>query len=304
MLAAVITASAVFIISALAAGAGFSGYERLKTAGFQFMEEFGKEDGVYSNGMFWADIALYINDEAFISMETAMFRDGERELARESTQYGPAVRNNPILSGSAQDDSTVSYTDKDVVYRWYNDGYFIERENSRRSYNGNSYTPGENFTPAQRQLIEAVADALIGDTRNYFISDGNIVSIALSGNQIPQIAQYAVAALAESAERDAIYDRGIANIFRIGADARFSNGSLVVELDDNNNVTGIRLDVEIVSTVNDKLQSFRITVEFFTKNIGTTTIPKPDGNAYGMPILPSYNDENAVVTFLYETAVA
>ena len=308
MLVTVIAAVAVFAVSALAAGAGFSGYERLKNAGFQMIDELSKDGGAYSNGMFFINMAVYIDGEELIRQESTTIRDGDRKFSQESTYNGTRAYDDEMQFEFGRDSETVTYTDNDVVYRWYdgwnNESSFSERENWS-SYNN---YPGidEMMPPAQRRFIEAVADALIGDTRNYFISDGNIVSIALSGNQIPQIAQYAVAAIAERAERDAIfYGNDVVSDFRIGVDARFSNGRLEVELDDNGNVIGMHLDVEISSTVDGMLRSFRITAELLTKNIGMTSIQKPDGNSYGRPILPSYEDDDSTgVTYAYGTAVA
>ena len=309
MIMAVIIAAAVFTASALVAGAGFSGYERLKNAGFQFIEEFDNENGAYSNGMFWTRIALYVDGEAIIHRETADMRDGERGLTQESEYYGLEALDDTMLFGYSSDSNTVTYYDNDVIYRWYDDwnnkGIFSERPQYRRSFS-NYIDDSERISPAQRQLIEAVADALIGDTRNYFISDGDVISISLSGNQIPQIAQYAVAALAERVDSDPIiYGDGAEGGFRFGADARFSNGKLEIALDENNNVTSAYISFEIVSTIDGRLQSFRMTAEFLTKHMSAITITKPDGNAYGKPILPSYDDDGAaVVTYANDVAVA
>lgn len=284
---AVIIAVVAYAVTALAAGLGVSGYERLKTAGFRAIEEINKSNGAYSNGTFWITAAFYIDDELAVMGEQTVMREGDKELSRNATHYGPAALRNIDLFGSGYSNDTVTYSDDDVYYRWYGENEYSGR--TKNSY-GYSYPDDDGYDvlpPAQKRLIEAVADALIGDTRNYFIHDENVVSISLSGNQIPEIAQFAVAAFAERANIAGLeYNDGP----NIGSDARITNGLLVVELDDYDNVTGAKFSAEIASTVNDKIQTFRLTFELVTKNLGTTVVTKPDGNAFGMPILPSLDD--------------
>ena len=295
VMVAVITAIVVFVVSALAASANLSGYERLKAAGFKLIEESNKEaEGVYSNGMFWFNATIFVDGAGVAFAEQINFRDGERDFSQNSTKFIQSDVGGLNLFDDAEDSDTITYSDKDIYYRWLEDGSFIEykpywsKYDNSPSYNGGSDYENNRLTPSERLFIEAIADALIGDTRNYFISDGNEVSISLSGNQIPQIAQYAVAAFTERTSNSYIY--GFENILELGADARITYGSLVVKLDDEDNVIGANISAEIVSTVNGKARSYRFDVEYNSKNIGTTVLAKPEGNSYGRPILSSYDE--------------
>jgi hypothetical protein len=309
MTAAVIAAVAVFVLSALAAGANLSGYERLKSAGFKFLDESYRENGAYSNGMYWINATLFIDGAEAVYMDRTILRDGDRNFTRNSTYYSQAAINDIFKYSGGYNNSEIQYSDNDVMYRWRDDGTFSESDNYWRRFADSSpryADDNENFmTQSEKRLIEAVADALIGDTRNYFITDGNTISISLSGNQIPQIAQFAVAALAERVNSDFNLGRGIEDNLKIGTDARFLNGSLTIELDGEDNVTGARFSVELASTVNNKLKSYRFSAEILTRNIGTTVLARPEGNIYGKPVLPSYDEGDAAgVTYQSGAAVA
>ena len=295
MLAAIIMAIAVFVVSAFAAGANLSGYERLKAAGFKLIEESYKSGGgVYSNGMFWVNAALYIDDVGMAFMENIYLRDGDREFNQNKTKVNQnAIDSFGIMHG-AIDNDIITYSDNEVYYTWYAEDIFFESSNYRwnynhdpSGYNNGSSSDESSITPSERLFIEAIADALIGDTRNYFIADGNMVSISLSGNQIPQIAQYAVAALTERANSELIYD--FDNNIELGVDARITYGLLVVELDNDDNVIGAKFSSEIASTVNGAPRTYRLEVEYHSKNIGSTVLARPEGNTYGKPILPPYD---------------
>jgi len=299
MMAAVIAAVAVFAVCAFSAGANLSGYDRLKAAGFQLIDEINKEGGAYSNGMFWFSGAFYIDGVEIARSEQTVFRDGERELKSESTKYGPGGPGGPHFFSYGGDDASVSYTDGDVAYYWRDGGFSSGKSYQRpfrNGYIGADVKDAESgIMPAQRRFIEAVADALVGDTRSYFVSDSDFVSISLSGNQIPELAQYAVAAFAERAGQDMFLGD---NDIVIGADARFTQGSLEVRFDADDNIIGGKLSGEIVSTVHGSLKSYRLTAEYKSKNIGSTVVQKPDGNAFGTPVLPSYEDsDTAGVTY-------
>jgi len=309
MTAVIIMSVVVFIASALAASANLSGYDRLKAAGFKLAEEYDKESGAYSNGVYWINGSIYMNDEEVIRSEQIIMRDGTRELKSEATHYKDGLFSMFGVSGYTDKNNTVTYTDEDSVYHWNEDGVLTTRENYWKRYRqNNAMEDTERITPAQRRLIEAVADALIGETRSYFVSEGDAVSISLSGNQIPQIAQYAIAAFAERYANSA--SANIANYMDVdsvllGADARFSRGSLEVRIDENGNVTGGKLSVEVVSTVNGNPQTYRIDAELLTKHIGATTVQKPANKNVDKPVLPSYDDDSpAVAVFTSLMSVA
>ena len=293
MMAAVIAAIAVFVASAIAAGANLSGYERLKDAGFQLINDMNKTNGVYSNGTYWINMVFYVDGSEVLRTEQTVMMDGSRELESNTrTSNGEGYAGAPFFSYPYNDHS-VTYTDKDVVYRWHGNGGFQEYDNFYGKYRRqNDAEYDDAVLPAQRRFMEAIADALIGETRNYFIAYDNVVSISLSGNQIPEIAQYAMAAFAERASDMGAYNDEDGHL--IGADARFSNGMLEIRFGEGNMIIGGELSVEIVSTVNGQPRSYRAFVEYSSMNIGTTTVPKPEKNQYGMPVLPSFNEDGAV----------
>jgi hypothetical protein len=204
----------------------------------------------------------------------------------------------------------VTYTDDEVNYRW---NYYGQRYSESSSYRGSYYgrytsDPDDILPPAQRRFIEALADALIGETRHYFVADGNVISISLSGNQIPELAQYAIAAAAELTEEYTYGEELDDGEFMLGADARFTNGLLEVTLDDDNNVTGALFSIEVASTVRGELQTIKAQIDYKSMFIGETVVIKPDGNAFGKPILPTYDEAAAagaaIVKYEFDSAVA
>ena len=285
MIIVVIAAVTVFAVSALAAGLNLSGYERLKAAGFRFAEEFSKDYGAYSNGTFYINSVFFVDGVEHSRNDQIIMSDGDRNLTFNYSYDSISVYNGIPLEKDAVERTTVMYADKDITYMWHNGDHFFE--SAKTGYNTRSYVNDDLGMPAQRRFIEAVADALIGETRNFFINDGNFVSISLSGNQIPEIAQYAIAAFAES-ESYYSYDDEEA-IF--GPDARFSKGSLEVELNDDELVTGAKVSIEVLSTVNGAPREYRVEITYRSKNIGTTVIDKPDGNKNGAPAFPAYDDD-------------
>ena len=305
MMAAVIAAVAVFVASALAAAMNLSGYERLKAAGFKLIQEMNNANGTYSNGMFWLSGALYIDDVETLGWDQAFIRDGERAFTRSSTYISLPSQDDDIFSTfGVFDEDVVTYSDEDVVYRWYGDGLFSERGNYWRDYRSLPDYEEYSMTPAEKRFIEAIADALIGESRNYFVSNGDTVSISLSGNQIPQLAQFAVAAFAERANED-FFDYGGANYYEtIGPDARITYGTMEITLDGYDNVSSADIVFEIVSTVNAVPKPIRFEAMFRSKNVGSTIIEKPDGNARGTPKLPSYSDGTDEIIYSYGSAIA
>jgi len=281
MLMVVIAAVVMFAVSALAAGLNMSGYERLKTAGFKILEEFNNSDGPYSNGTYYADISAYIDGAVYQHMELISMFDGERKLSRESAYVDYGIN----VSMTAAEQTSVTYFDNDIYCTWYDDGRFTEFPNTRLGRN--PYANDLLEMPARRGFVEAVADALIGETRNFFINDGNVVSISLSGNQIPEIAQYAIAAMAEDEARYTHDDDDI----MLGPDARFSKGTMVVGLDGDELITDLKASFEITSTVNGVPRILQFELNFRSKNVGTTVVDKPDGNKNGVPVFPSYEDD-------------
>jgi hypothetical protein len=302
-LIAVIASIAVFCASAFAAGINISGYEKLKAAGFQYLENIEDRNGFYSNGAFWINASVYIDGAVFYGFEQTLINDGARSISRNKQFYADAPSFGDSYFAFKGNNDIVTYSDDEVNYRWYGDNDFSEYPNYRFDYkssrNGNfngDDTDPNIMPPAQKRFIEAVMDALVGETRNYFVVDGNIITISLSGNQIPELAQYAIAAMAERIEKG--FASGGAD-FYIGSDARFTNGILKVELDDEGYAVGGYITFEILSTVNGAQQSFRIEAEIVSQDIGTTEVVKPDGNAYGRPVLPEPGGEGApVVTYL------
>ena len=305
MLIAVLTAVAVFCVSAFAAGANVSGYERLKAAGFNFVEQINKKDGFYSNGSYWINTALYLDGAEMFRAEQAILKDGARTFMQETEYYAqdalfPFGRSMNFVDG-IYGKNTLTYNDDEVFYRWSDDGSFTSGQNRwggfRGYYGGESEYDGA-IPPAQKRFIEALTDALVGETRNYFVTDGNMISISLSGNQIPELAQFAIAAIAERAGGDL---KTISNM-SIGEDARFTKGMLEVELNDEGFGVNAKMFVEIESTVDGKQQTYRFETEAISRNIGSTELQRPDGNENGRPSLPSPDGGSTGVTYAQAAA--
>ena len=72
------------------------------------------------------------------------------------------------------------------------DHYFIS--DTANPHSDGEFTP----SPSMMKLMEMVADLLVGDVKNYFVSDGDSISVHLEGAQIPELVHVAAAAVMES----------------------------------------------------------------------------------------------------------
>ena len=293
---ATIVAAAVFAVSAIAAGANVSGYERLKAAGFSLLEQANPRTSM--NGTYRIAASLSMDGAELASTESIMQRDGDHTLAWNTSRDS---------LGAFADRSTtesVTYNDNDVSYYWWQnrDGSTrfseFQKASTYRYYSYEGYS--QAMSPSERRFVEALADALVGDTRNYFVTDGNRVSIALSGNQIPELAQFALAAFAERFSED-ISSSGS---FELGADARFSQASLIVDLDDAGNATGGRAAIGVECTVNGVASEYMINIDYDAIDIGTTQVTKPEGSEGGKPPKPAFANASAATAVAAALAAA
>ena len=288
---ATIAAVAVFAASAFAAGANVSGYERLKSAGFEMIERFGRAEafGVGANGTYRVTTSLSMDGVELMGSEGVSMLDSGRTLIWEKSRNNVFQSFEPFERDS---DESVTYRDRDVSYHWYGDGKFYEFSSRGRYYDMSFGGDGMVVPPAQRRFIEALMDTLVGDTRNYFVTDGDRVSITLSGNQIPELAQVALAAIAERASDEINSSVFFSDTFALGVDARFSHASLVVDLGEDSDgastINGASMAIEIESTVNGAARVCWFAVEYDSFDIGTTRVSKPEPSAEGKPAMPSF----------------
>jgi hypothetical protein len=286
-----VVAIAVFTVCGLSAAANVSGYDRLKAAGFNSIENLDKYDSLYPNATLRMSATLLADGEEVAEAEALSLVDNDKRL-----EFNRAEAALPQFKhvGINERELTVRYEDGDIAYNWYGDDEF-RQSNSYRRYHpsvrfdeGDPDDFGDNaaIQPAERRFIEAVADALIGDMRNYFITDGNHISISLSGGQIPELAQFALAAIAERAGEEIIDNDDFP--FALGLDASFTNASLDVELDDQDNIIGVVMALDLASTVDGATHTMGMRASYNIMDIGTTVIETPEASADARPVPPSY----------------
>ncbi|MDR2650065.1 MAG: hypothetical protein LBB94_10175 [Clostridiales bacterium] len=182
MTSAAVVSAAVLAVTASAAAANVSGYEEIKQRGFALLEQSGN---------------------ATVSISTELIADG-RQLY---SQSGYSETN---------EDMDAFYTRTEMFAAGEDDYWLEEYWNGVNKYWRSSDNPTgyseylpqyrrqESFilTENQKKFLSLLLDVFTGDLKNYFVTDGNTISVSLDKTQIPELAQSFIAVGAEAAAKE------------------------------------------------------------------------------------------------------
>ncbi|MDR1061451.1 MAG: hypothetical protein LBL83_09665 [Clostridiales bacterium] len=289
----VFVAAAVFSVSAAAAVRNYSGYERTKAALFGLIET----------------IELYEERNATYDLSISLSGGGgtlaaERKVIQSD---GRATLTRTIDSYDGQQYEYVSYADPDVNISGSNGAY---REYPNYSYGSGAYSGSFSSgggiiggtSATQLRFLEVLFDTLVGDTKNYFVTDGDKVSLSLSDQQIPELAQLALAIVAEEFSHDVGYygesyeDGEYSYDYRaypvLGSDAQFSHMNFSAEFDGQGGFSSVRAELGVASTFNGSPANYAAEIDYRVSDVGTTVVEKPSPVTSGGPATAaeSYDD--------------
>ncbi|MDR3239495.1 MAG: hypothetical protein LBT44_05360 [Clostridiales bacterium] len=181
--AAAAVSAVVLAGTAFAAASNVSGYEALKQSVFT---------------------AIDFSNNATVSVNAELFADGEQ-----------VVSVHQFSQTNKEQNASYSETSQFIVgadEMWEEsarvDGYhYMAYSASPDTYYRFAITPAFDqdsrpnwlITDNQRKLLGIIMDLFVGDLKNYFVTEGNVISISLSKNQIPELAQSFFAVVAEQA---------------------------------------------------------------------------------------------------------
>jgi hypothetical protein len=286
----IVLSLAVFGVSAAAAAYHQSGYERLKSALFSLYDTLNED----SNGTVEAAFSLSRDGSELLFAEMTRQQGGRNfAYSREATRVSLSnLGGRAAEEGAFSDESSTDefYQDGDVIIRGEN-GLYYEYPNYGALSSGSGYGK-EPLSEAQRRFIEVLGDTLVGDLKNYFVTDGDKVSISLSGYQIPELAQLALQILTEAYNDQMPDDPDLSEIlagYRLGTDARFASCSLDAALDESGGLSEITLQAvaAISGTLDGETSDFELRMTLAASELGTTiptrlaaTVPAGPDPAY------------------------
>jgi hypothetical protein len=254
----IIASVAIFSVSAAAAVSNITGYERLKEASFSLVDLLQAKD---ANATLKTQFKLTQNGKATHSLESIYEAVG-------STYYTSETTTN--AADDTEQFQLETYRDNDTLIRGYNGKYnTYKRGDNEFDYSERSIY---EFTPSHKRLITLVSDSLMGDTKNYFLTNGDNVTITLSDHQVPEIAQLFLTILAESISK---FDPDDLDGFILGENAKFSLIKFEGTLDSKGNLTASDLKINVTSTVNGKSQDYELAAKLSLTKIGLTKLTRP-----------------------------
>jgi len=258
---AVVSAS-VLGVSAFAASANVSGYEALKRSGFALLD---------------------IGDNYTVSVDLSFISNGQ------------AVFSGNLLSqSSGSPDATFNRLD---AYISGEGSFWIEDfRNSGHGHTVTSHSPNHyivtNSFHAQRlrslmlgdfslsenqaRLIGVLIDMSVGETKNYFVMDGNTVSVSLSRNQMPELLQSFLPVVMEASNH--IFSQTPASHFVLDDimrlnDPAIESSSLTAIISDDGLIEELNMSVDF-SGVNEDGGAYNATIniDMSFSDIGETVV--------------------------------
>jgi hypothetical protein len=298
----ILAAAAVFSASAFAAVSNRSGYERIKAALFNLSGAvFTETNATYAISISLARAGGQASVAPIVEWTTTQV-DGDRSLTKSGGHSPGEIAADRV--------KRITYEEPDVVVSIY-DGHYTERQNYG---NSNSFSSAsllwtsiaDNVSPVQLRFFEALTDALVGDTKNQFVTDGDTVSLSLSDQQIPELAQLALSVIAEEANggfggEEGGYSSGSGDWdFAIGRDAKFAWVNFSAALDDRLGFASAHASFAISSTVGGEERTYEARFDYDVTDVGTTVVEKPSPEDYESsdgPTAPAYGGNDGVIIY-------
>jgi len=222
-------------MTAYAAVQNVSSYETLKTAVLNY--------GAFDNGTLNAELKVYKNGIEIISGNM---------VNKLEDAYSSSLMYSTAFNGNTEVYQSWDNREKSVYKNSASDEYVIR---PRYNYGSIAYSSGvigwsfgrewESLTSTQQNFINAMIDLTVGDIKNYFTSastsGGTVISLNLSKNQIPQVAQLLLAVAVEEMQNS--YENGYADdIYEVipafSVNTEIQSASMILTLDDNNRIIG------------------------------------------------------------------
>ncbi|MDR1558805.1 MAG: hypothetical protein LBS84_03725 [Clostridiales bacterium] len=176
--AAAVVSAAVLAATAFAAAANVSGYEELKQRGFALIDQSGNSTStviveMIADGekVFSQSVFTEKNEEQGAHHRTETFDGGEDSYWGEVYWYG-----------------TTCYSFSSINPDEYKEFSGYSKDNGREL----------KLTENQKRFSGIILDLLTSDLKNFFVTDGNTISVSLDKNQIPELAQSFIAVVAET----------------------------------------------------------------------------------------------------------
>ena len=270
MTAAAVISATVLAATAFAAATNVSGYEALKQSGFAAIEQYG-------NVTFSISAELIADGEQVFSM-SQFAQTNEEQNARFTRNESSVIGEEKVWHENYQSGSASYSTDS---YR--PDTYSM----STGTYRVVSHN--DDFTDNQKKLAGILIDLFVGDIKNYFVMDGDTVSVSLSRNQIPELIQSMLAVGAEEAVKEVDQRNYINNndtmeniIFKYLYDPVIDSGSMTATLSG-----GYPADINATVNLSGKdnaggLHNATLNINMSFSDIGCTNVKTFDPQGYSL----------------------
>jgi len=132
---------------------------------------------------------------------------------------------------------------------------------------------GQALTETQKRFVSALIDAVVGEAKNYVVSEGDTVYATLNEYQVPELFQLGLGAFAEL--EDIQYYTAVGEPLAIGPDARFSLAEFSATLNPDDSLKDFSARVEITSTEDGAPKVHAMAVSMAVKDEGGTVITRP-----------------------------
>lgn len=285
--------SSVLFMTAYAAVQNISSYETLKNALLNY--------NAYDNGTLSVDVKISDNGKELASAHMINKLEDKYTSSSYSSSYvSNGVQETYETWENKEQIISKNYRDAEYTVRpnWkYNNNYYSSYSSSILGYSSEGW---ENLTPTQQKFINAVIDLAVGDVKNYFTANENTISLNLSKNQIPQVAQLLLAVGVEqmNIERENGYTDDINEIIPMFTEnTEIELVNMTITINDNSQITGCDMIGIIKGTdISGLLHEIVFEMALSITDIGTTkadTVDLTDKNVFNPDNYYSWDiDEN------------
>lgn len=256
----------VFATTSFVALANNSGYENFKKALFKMKD--------VTNYEVQANVEAYYNGEYIGKSNAVTKTNDDNQNYYEITQYS---KDNEVI------ENFISYDDSNTTTIYRNNEITSEQNSIDSNYRNDSKS--EALKASETKLYEALMDVMIGDSKNFIISDGNKVYANLDETQIPNLAQLGLSYASEfskemmsrstETQSSSIHQGAMGDIKPL-SQISIKNVDFKGEVGENNYIKTVYIEIEvggIDETQKYVTYTFKTTVD--VKNVGQTEITKP-----------------------------